>query len=132
MPEYEYRCLECHRRVSIYARYEDYGRQPAQCPQCGSQKLRRLIGRVRLGRSAGSEFDDLSDPSEWSDGDVEDPRAMARMLRKLGEETGEAMPDEYEEVVDRLEAGESPESIEKDMPDLEGGMGMGAEDDFID
>jgi putative FmdB family regulatory protein len=130
MPQYEYRCLDCRRRVSIYMRYEDYGQQPVRCPHCGSQQLRRLIGRVRLGRSAGSGFDDMSDPSEWSEADMEDPRAMARMMRKLGEETGEPMPDEYEEVVGRLEAGENPEAIEKDMPDLGSDMGMGGEDDF--
>ena len=40
---------------------------------------------------------------------------------------GEDMPAEFDEVVDRLEAGESPDEIEKDIPDLGGGGGM---DDF--
>jgi Flp pilus assembly protein TadB len=46
---------------------------------------------------------------------------MARMLRKMSDEMGEEMPPEFDEVVDRLEAGEDPESIEKSMPELGGG-----------
>jgi hypothetical protein len=36
---------------------------------------------------------------------------------------GEELGPEFDEVVDRLEAGQSPEDIEKDLPDLgsEGG-----------
>ena len=45
---------------------------------------------------------------------------MARMMRKMGQELGEEMPPEFDEVVDRLEAGESPDEIEKTMPDLGG------------
>jgi hypothetical protein len=43
---------------------------------------------------------------------------MARMMRKMGDELGEEMPEEFDEVVGRLEAGESPEQIEESMPDL--------------
>jgi hypothetical protein len=46
------------------------------------------------------------------------------MMRKMGTEMGEEMPPEFGEVVDRLEKGQSPEDIEKELPDLdEGGMG---------
>jgi hypothetical protein len=42
------------------------------------------------------------------------------MMRKMSREVGEDMPPEFDEVVDRLEAGESPEEIEKSMPELGG------------
>jgi hypothetical protein len=45
---------------------------------------------------------------------------MAKMMRKMGQEMGEELPPEFEEVVDRMEAGEDPEDIEKSMPDLAG------------
>jgi Flp pilus assembly protein TadB len=51
-------------------------------------------------------------------------------MRRMGSEMGEELPEEFDDVVDRLEAGESPEEIEKDMPDLGGGSGGG--DDFED
>jgi hypothetical protein len=44
---------------------------------------------------------------------------------------GEDVEPEFNEVVDRLEAGQSPEDIEKAIPDLEGGAnGMGGGEDF--
>jgi Flp pilus assembly protein TadB len=46
---------------------------------------------------------------------------MARMMRTMGQEMGEELPPEFDEVVDRLEAGESPEDIEQTMPELGGG-----------
>ena len=49
---------------------------------------------------------------------------MGRMMRKMGNEMGEEMPPEFSEVVDRLEKGQSPEDIEKELPDLGGGEGM--------
>jgi putative FmdB family regulatory protein len=122
MPNYEYRCLNCRKRVSIYLTYEEYGKEVVRCPNCGSENLSRLISRVRVLRSEDTRLDALSDPSAWDGFDEEDPRAMARMMKKMGDELGEEMPPEFDEVVDRLESGESPEEIEKNMPELgEGG-----------
>ena len=42
-------------------------------------------------------------------------------MRSLSREMGEDMGDEFNEVVDRLEKGEAPESIEESMPDLGAG-----------
>jgi len=121
MPSYEYRCLECRKRVSIYQTYEEYGNVSVQCPHCGSPDLKRIIGRVRFARSEESRLESLADPSSWADFDEQDPRSMARMLRKMGQEMGEEMPTEFDEVIGRLDAGESPEDIEKSMPELGGG-----------
>jgi hypothetical protein len=63
---------------------------------------------------------DFSDPSALA-GLENDPPAMGRMMRKMGKEMGEEMPPEFSEVVDRLEKGQSPEEIEKELPDLDGG-----------
>lgn len=120
MPTYEYRCLNCRKRVAVYQTYDDYGHSPVQCPNCGSEKLKRLIGRVRVARSEESRLDSLADPGEWGDVDEEDPRSLARMMRKMGREMGEDLPPEFDEVVDRLETGENPEEIEKSLPDLGG------------
>ncbi len=67
---------------------------------------------------------DFSDPSALA-GLEDDPRAMGRLMRKMGSELGEQMPPEFDEVVDRLEKGQSPDEIEKELPDLgSGDMGM--------
>ncbi len=121
MPSYEYRCLECRKRVSIYQTYEEYGNVSVQCTHCDSPDLKRIIGRVRFARSEESRLESLADPSSWADFDEQDPRSMARMLRKMGQEMGEEMPTEFDEGIGRLDAGESPEDIEKSMPELGGG-----------
>jgi len=41
--------------------------------------------------------------------DENDPRSMARWARKMAETTGEDMGDEFNEMVERMEAGEMPE-----------------------
>ena len=128
MPTYEYRCQDCRKRVSIYQTYAEYGSTPVRCPHCGGANLRRLISRVRFARSEDSRIDSLSDPGEWDGVDEEDPRSLGRMMRKMGQEMGEDMPPEFDEVVDRLEAGQDPEDIEQDLPDL-GGAGEGGLDE---
>jgi len=127
MPRYDYRCQSCKKRSVIFQTYAEYGQKKVKCPHCGSSELQRLIARVRIARSEESRLDELSDPSDWGDVDENDPRSMARMMRKMGSELGEDMPGEFDEVVDRLEAGEDPDEIEESMPDLGGDSG---DDDF--
>jgi hypothetical protein len=98
------------------------------CPNCSGRDLERLIQRVRVVRSEDSRMDSLSDPSGWGDIDENDPKSLARMMRQMGSEVGEEMPPEFDEVIGRLEAGESPEDIEESMPDL--GADLGPDDDF--
>lgn len=38
----------------------------------------------------------------------------------MGQEVGEDLGPEFDEVVDRLESGQSPEEIEQDLPGLGG------------
>lgn len=60
-----------------------------------------------------------------------DPRALARMMRKMSDLTGEKMPGTMEEMIQRMEAGEDPEKLEEEygeaLEDFEPGSGGGAE-----
>jgi len=71
-------------------------------------------------RSEEARLDQMADPAHLGGLDENDPRAMARMMREIGGEAGEDLGPEFGEVVDRLEAGEDPESIESSM-DMDGG-----------
>ena len=128
MPIYEYRCHDCKRRVSIFWRsfrdLEDEGTVP-HCPRCDGTNLTRLVSRVAVVRSEEGRLDDLADPSMLAGLDEEDPKSVARWMRRMSREVGEDLGPEFDEVVDRLEAGESPEEIESTMPDLAGGEDMG-------
>lgn len=123
MPIYEYRCHDCRHRISLFYRsFSDIEDEPA-CPRCGGTHLTRLISRVSVIRSEDSRLDDLADPSMLGDLDEDDPKSIARWMRKMSAETGEEMPQEFDEVIDRLESGQSPEEIEEAMPDLADDLG---------
>jgi len=132
MPIYDYYCLNCQKRFDVFMTYAEYGTKPVTCPHCQSGHVRRRVPRVRVAKSEESRMDslagDFSDPSAMA-GLENDPQAMGRMMRKMGKEMGEEMPPEFDEVVDRLEKGQSPEDIEKELPDLgEAGPGGGDDD----
>jgi putative FmdB family regulatory protein len=128
MPIYEYRCHDCRRRISLFFRsFSDVEEEPT-CPRCGGTNLARIISRVATIRSEESRLDDLADPSMLDGLDEDDPKSIAKWMRKMSAETGEEMPAEFDEVVDRLESGQSPEEIEESMPDLAGDMGGGMDE----
>jgi putative FmdB family regulatory protein len=123
MPQYEYHCNACGRDITLtYKTYADYDAATHTCPHCGSTDLTRLISRVAVKRSPISRMlsggMDDADDSMLDDLEHADPRTMGRMLREMSAEVGEDIGPEFEEVVDRLERGESPEDIEASLPDL--------------
>ncbi len=133
MPIYDYYCQNCQKWFEVFMSYAEYGTKPVICPHCQSKNVRRRVPKVRVAKSEESRMDslagDFSDPSALA-GLENDPQAMGRMMRKMGKEMGEDMPPEFDEVVDRLEKGQSPEDIEKDLPDLGEGAAGGSDDDL--
>jgi putative FmdB family regulatory protein len=127
MPTYEFRCLECERPFEIMMSYEEYGTKSVQCVHCGSEQVRRMISRVRVAKSDDRRLEDLADPAAL-EGLEDDPQALGRMMRKMSDEMGEDLGPEFDEVVDRLEKGQSPEEIESSMPDLADDLGGGMDD----
>lgn len=117
MPLYEYRCQACRRRFTVLVRRFDPPEAPA-CEHCQSLATHRLVSRVALLRSETTRMEDLADPSHLSGVDENDPASLGRWMRRMGSEMGEDMGPEFNEVVDRLEAGESPEQIEAAIPAL--------------
>jgi hypothetical protein len=49
----------------------------------------------------------------------DDPVALGGMLRKMKDQMGEEIAPEFDDVVDRLEKGQTPEQIERELPDLD-------------
>jgi putative FmdB family regulatory protein len=128
MPIYEYHCSDCQRRVSLLWRsFSDAETREAACPRCGGKNLRRVVSKVAVVHSEESRMDSLADPDAMGGVDEEDPKSLARWMRKMSQETGEDLGPEFDEVMGRLEAGENPESIEESMPGL---SDAGGDDDF--
>lgn len=147
MPIYEFYCPDCHRVFSFLSRAVDTRRQPA-CPKCARPELARRpsLFAISKGRpepapamEAGGE--DGPDPfagvdesrlerameqlaAESESVDEDDPRAQARMMRRLFDAAGVPVQGGMQEALRRLEAGEDPEAVEAELGDaLEGGLG---------
>jgi len=110
MPIYEYSCARCRKIFSFLVRNTASHRAP-KCPKCGKEGMVRAISTFRVGRSDESRIEKLADPTALSGIDENDPRSIARWMKKMGGELGEDMPGDLNEMVDRLESGESPEDI---------------------
>jgi putative FmdB family regulatory protein len=126
MPLYDYICLDCKNRFDIFLSYAEYGSKQVICPACGSHATRRRLPRVRVAKSDDARLEGLA--SDYSDPEAlagleENPQEMGKMMRRMGREMGEDLPPEFNEVVNRLEKGQSPEEIEKDLPGLGGEPG---------
>ncbi|MEA2625183.1 MAG: hypothetical protein QOD06_1228 [Candidatus Binatota bacterium] len=115
MPIYEYRCTKCGKKVSILTlRVSE--RIDERCTHCGAKKLTRLLSRFAMTRSEDSRLDSMADPSNFQGLDENDPKSMARWMRKMGKEMGDEFGGEdFDEMVDELETG--------NLPDEEGGDG---------
>jgi putative FmdB family regulatory protein len=130
MPIYQYRCLNCKKRFEVFLSYKEYGVKNVLCPHCTSDHVQRRIGRIRIAKSEESRLDNLTDTTNL-EGLENDPRALGKMMRKMSNEMGEDVGPEFNEVVDRLESGQSPEDIEEAIPNLEGGTNnLGDDADF--
>jgi putative FmdB family regulatory protein len=111
MPVYEYRCRQCGRKFSLFLRTLD-SQVTVACPRCGSSDASRLVSRVAVMKSEESRLEELADPgSLLSDLDENDPKSVARWMRRMSREIGEDMGPEFEEAIDRIEAGEDPDKV---------------------
>jgi putative FmdB family regulatory protein len=108
MPIYDYRCHACSRRISLLFR-TFAAAENAACTHCGSRELSRLVTRFAVRRSEDRRLEDLADPAAFADVDENDPRSVARWARRMGDEFGEDLGPEYQDMVDQIGAGDMPD-----------------------
>ena len=118
MPTYDFICNHCHQRFDVFLTFAEYGKKAVKCAHCNSKNVRRRMTKVRVAKSEDSRMESMADDFSGFEGLEDDPKAMGRMMRKMGKEMGEEVPPEFDEVVGRLEAGQSPEEVEEALPDL--------------
>jgi hypothetical protein len=147
MPIYEFYCERNHTVYQFYAKTLAQGKLVPRCPADPRWPLRRVVSQFAFtGRAQEPPADaDLSaggDPAadarmevamsamekEFDSVDENDPKAMARMMRRMSELTGEKIDGEMEEVVRKLEEGVDPETLEDRLGGGSGG-GEGGEGD---
>jgi putative FmdB family regulatory protein len=118
MPTYDFICNDCNQRFDVFLTFAEYGKKAVTCAHCNSKNVRRRMTKVRIAKSEDSRMESMAGGLAGFEGLDDDPKEMGRMMRKMGREMGEEMPPEFDEVVGRLEAGQSPEEIESAVPDL--------------
>lgn len=102
------------------------------CPRCGKKELAR---RISTFATIGKAKEEGSDPlagldeakmeralgslmREAENVNEDDPRQMAALMRKFTSQTGINLGGSMEEAMSRMEAGEDPEQVEREMGDL--------------
>jgi putative FmdB family regulatory protein len=150
---YEFYCSDCNIVFTFFSRTVNTDKVPA-CPKCRRAGLERMVSRFSVSGRAKEEVSgkdsgegpDLPVDSERMEQamtalaseaeglDEENPQAAAGLMRKFSAMTGVRFGDKMEDALTRLEDGEDPESLEKDMEGLDesdlfkiDGAGGGAE-----
>lgn len=116
MPIYEYRCNQCKRRVSILV-MKVGDQQGLSCTFCKSKDLTRLFSRFATIRSEESRLESLADPSNLAGLDENDPKSMARWMKKMGRELGEDVGEDFDAEMDRALSGEMSDGSESTEPE---------------
>ncbi|MCM2264134.1 MAG: zinc ribbon domain-containing protein [Desulfuromonadales bacterium] len=134
MPVYEFYCSDCHAVFNFLSRQVNTDKRPT-CPRCGRPELERQVSRFAISKNrpepdadglpAGLDEEKMEQAMMALAGEMEgvdenDPRAMARFMRKFSEMTGMSLGGAAEEAMRRLAAGEDPEQIETELGELFG------------
>jgi putative FmdB family regulatory protein len=143
MPIYEFYCKPCHTVYKFYSQTVNTEKIPV-CPKCGYDNLQRrpslfaaITGKGNDETGPDAENIPPIDESRMEKAmamlakeadkiDEDDPKQAANLMRKLTEATGLKMGTGMEEALARLEKGEDPDQIEKELGDL-----MENEDPFV-
>ncbi len=140
MPIYEFYCEGCHTIFNFLSKRIDTETCP-KCPKCKKRKLDRQVSMFATGSGGAddAETEDLPFDENKMEGALaelageaekineNDPKAAADLMRKFSSMTGVEFGGGMEEALKRLEAGENPDEIEKELGELM----EGDEDPFI-
>ena len=125
MPIYEFYCPDCNTVYSFLSRR--ISDSIPSCPGCNRPELTR---EVSLFSSISSSSEDRADgpaddprvldameslAHEAESVDPDDPKQAAALMRKLASDTGLEYGDSLNEAITRLESGEDPDAIERDL-----------------
>lgn len=141
MPIYEFYCADCHTLFNFLARTSDVKRKPS-CPNCGRKGLERRPSRFAVSRGLSEPKADEDLPPGFDESkleaamaslageldgtDEDDPKAAARVMRRIYETAGLPVGGVLQEALRRMEAGEDPDAIDAELGDA-----LEAEDPFL-
>ena len=109
MPIYEYRCRDCRKRSSLFLLSYKEQVEPI-CPHCGGKNLARIMSRFATIRSEDARLESLADDPELANVDERDPRSVGRIMKKMGDEFGDELGEDFEGAVEEATAAEESPS----------------------
>ncbi|WP_447974098.1 FmdB family zinc ribbon protein [Nitrospira sp. Kam-Ns4a] len=118
MPIYEYRCRDCGKRSALLILSLSNPGTPS-CKHCQSPNLERLLSRFAAPKSEEARLETLADPGSYGDLDENDPKSMARFMKKMGKELGDDLGEDFEDELDAALEEETGESAESDPIDVD-------------
>lgn len=114
MPIYEYRCANCRTRYSLLLKSFSETPQPC-CPRCKNTGAMRIFSTFVTGKTDRAKYEDiLNDKNLVRRMMTNDPKALVEWSRRMGDSANDASP-EHEEMMQRMEAGESVEKVVTEM-----------------
>jgi putative FmdB family regulatory protein len=107
MPIYEFECRGCHRKTTaLVLSRERIGE--VRCRACGSADLEKLYSRFASPKSEEARLEAMADPSAMGDIDENDPKSVARFMKKMGREMGEDFGEDIDQAVEEDMGGGEP------------------------
>ena len=132
MPIYEFLCDECNTVYKFFSKTVNTEKVPV-CPKCGYEHLKRQVSlfaalSAKKEETMGDDMPNIDEAKmekamsmlagEARKINEDDPRQAASLMRKLSEAAGLKMGEGMEHALQRLERGEDPEEVEKEMGGL--------------
>ena len=136
MPIYEFYSPDSHRIYSFFARRMLKGGEVPCCPDGLGYRMEKLVssfactgkakevvkteGESEAGMDPRMEREMMKMADEFSKMDEKnpDPRIMGKMMRRMMEASGQKLPGEMGEMLQRLEKGENPDKLEEEYGDV--------------
>jgi putative FmdB family regulatory protein len=116
MPIYEYECRDCQKKSSFLIMNLEKEVPELRCKKCSGSRLKRIVSRVNVVKSEEARLEGMADSSKLGGLDENDPKSVARWMKKMGKEMGEEMGGEdFDQMVDEA------------MAESERGDGLGGE-----
>lgn len=104
MPIYEFECRDCHRKTTALVMVRERVNE-VRCRKCGSANLDKLYSRFTSPKSEDARLESLADPSGMGGVDEDDPKSVARFMKKMGQEMGEDLGEDIDQAIEEEMAG---------------------------
>jgi putative FmdB family regulatory protein len=98
MPIYEFECLDCRRKTTALVMVRERVGE-VRCKKCGSANLEKLYSRFASPKSEDALLESMGDPDE------NDPKSVARFMKKMGKEMGEDFGEDVDQAMEEEMAG---------------------------